>query len=440
MEYDEYLILKRMYCMRNSSPCHTKENMKSATKWLFFVLIIFLAACSAGNEQAKSPAAETQECIGDVEDFIYQLPTGLFYNIPDDIEGVLPKPSWEFVLEIPADSMDSYAYIETTREKDGKQEIWILTDAHYIVYQPELDEHFVVSKHPQNTSDIEQSALKVEQLVLAKDSRLWGRNTIDGSLNGLRQAPLFSFYNEEKKQFELIDSEFQFKADLLQDWISCASYHERGLLVVNDFNDHFWVFHPTDGLFIFDPVAQTINEFHELDNLRLCNAAITPDGTALLQKVEKWSSWRLDEGEILKFDPNTKTLETVDRPFLPWPDYGKMVASNDGSIYLGIHGYYTTNGNWHLMNPHPVAYIDLGKSSVTFNWQQPDLMSQSSNGYLWFSNIVHDSLGQSGTAWLDPETGEGCWFTSYGGKVVEDSQGTYWIVVDGKLYKNSELN
>ena len=413
--------------------------MKHSIKWLF-LLTIFLSACSAGNEQTKNPAAETQECIGDVEAFIYQLPTGLFFNIPEDIEGVLPKPSWEFVFEIPADSMDSYAYIETTREKNGEQEIWILIDAHYIVYQPGLDDHFIVPNNPQNASDIVKSVLSVEQLVVAQDGRLWGRNIIHGDkINGLGQIPLFSVYNEEKKQFELIDSDFQFNGSLLQNYC-CVSYLEPGLLVETDANNNYWIFHPTNGLFKFDPVKQTIDEFHELDNLQFNDAAIALDDTIFLHEMEDWFNLRLNRGELLEFNPETRVLKPLRTPIRPWPDYGKIIATIDGNVWLGIHGYYSPNGIWHLKNSHPIGYITLGSDTEKYNWQQAGLISQSSNGYLWFSNNVWEGLGQSGTAWLDPETGEGCWFTSYGGNVVEDSQGTYWIVVDGKLYKNDELN
>ena len=227
-----------------------------------------------------------------------------------------PSLHAKFVFEIPADSMDSYAYIETAREKDGEQQIWILTDAHYIVYQPGLDDHFIVPKYPQNASDIVKSVLSVEQLVVAQDGSVWGRNIIHGDkTNGLGQIPLFSVYNEEKKQFELIDSEFKFNGSYLQDYY-CTYYIEPRLLIETDANNNYWIFHPTNGLYKFDPAKQTLDEFHELDNLRFCDAAIAPDGTIFLQILEDdntiWTSrLKLHRGELLKFNPETKILKPL---------------------------------------------------------------------------------------------------------------------------------
>ena len=40
-----------------------------------------------------------------------------------------------------------------------------------------------------------------------------------------------------------------------------------------------------------------------------------------------------------------------------------------------------------------------------------------------------------GTAWYDPETGEGCMFTNIHGTIIEDDEQVLWMLLDEKLYK-----
>jgi hypothetical protein len=41
----------------------------------------------------------------------------------------------------------------------------------------------------------------------------------------------------------------------------------------------------------------------------------------------------------------------------------------------------------------------------------------------------------TGTAWYNPETGEGCMFTSFSARITEDDQQQLWMFAGGKLYR-----
>jgi hypothetical protein len=48
-----------------------------------------------------------------------------------------------------------------------------------------------------------------------------------------------------------------------------------------------------------------------------------------------------------------------------------------------------------------------------------------------------ESNFSTGMAWLDPDSGEGCWFTTEIGSIFEDSQKRAWFVAGDRLYSLS---
>ena len=61
---------------------------------------------------------------------------------------------------------------------------------------------------------------------------------------------------------------------------------------------------------------------------------------------------------------------------------------------------------------------------------------ESTDGRIWFHIARSDEWKtiRSGTAWFDPVTREGCWFTSEAGPLAEDPAGNLWLLIDGVLY------
>ena len=66
----------------------------------------------------------------------------------------------------------------------------------------------------------------------------------------------------------------------------------------------------------------------------------------------------------------------------------------------------------------------------------PEIMLESSNGVLWFDRFT-DNSQVDGTAWYNPETGQGCMFTNLVSTIAEDANHTLWFVARERLYKLS---
>jgi hypothetical protein len=110
-----------------------------------------------------------------------------------------------------------------------------------------------------------------------------------------------------------------------------------------------------------------------------------------------------------------------------------MLVDHRGRLWLGAMGYMETDGSLYLL--HPDAPMVWENRSEFLYWSPPTLLLESSNGLLWYSEYHDMSLLGEGTAWYDPETGEGCLFTNVASNVVEDEDKQLWMVADGKLYR-----
>ena len=203
----------------------------------------------------------------------------------------------------------------------------------------------------------------------------------------------------------------------------------------HELNSIIWIVHWREVLYSYDPTQGESNHYEILLDTMVHDMEVSPSGIIYFKLLSHWSDFDLSPGELFKFNPRTDKLSEIETPLMPWPNFGKLLSTENGTLWIGIHGYQLKDGSWHLNNPRPRAYINRGQSTERYNWDQPDLIMQSSNGYLWYTNYSYDTLSVNGSAWYNPKTDNGCWFSSYGKKMAEDSNKTLWMVFNGKLFR-----
>ncbi len=355
----------------------------------------------------------------------------------------LPESPWQFVTNLPDPyySPHSALYIEKIRLIAGEREFWMTSRYHFnqkgfLLYRPESGNSFEVEGLTKDETGKYLPFVYIDsQLLIANDGSVWGRNYVNDLVpedSGL--VPLFSKYNEDGQYFEVDTAGPYFDYLELKHYVGFLDEEFLDILVLVGPKGKFWVFHHS-GLFSYDPLTQEIQDYPELVDLPVVVAAFSPKGTIYILKAENWDSMGLGEDELFEFDPESRDLVALDPPDLLWPDYGGFLVTQGGDLWINVHGYRSPDGTWHILNTDTEDYVMRGRTSATYNWAVPRLVTETSNGILWFTNDASETLGNTGTAWLDPQTGEGCWFMNNVGYVVEDAQHTLWMLVDAKLYK-----
>ena len=145
-----------------------------------------------------------------------------------------------------------------------------------------------------------------------------------------------------------------------------------------------------------------------------------------------------------KFTIYSPTTEDVQQ-YLGLPLFDKSTAvsvlffDRNGRLWIDNKGWldFTNPAKpiWYEIIPSPVFLtndgwfdIRIGDGQISkYGWLVPSEISQSTNGWFWFTTGRDD--------WLNPKKGEWCLFTTGSSPVVEDNDRNLWIVVFDKLYK-----
>lgn len=201
--------------------------------------------------------------------------------------------------------------------------------------------------------------------------------------------------------------------------------------IILDHNDIFWFFVPKDGIYSFDPAtAELIQHYSGLE--KYADIALTNDNNFFVLWKFTLSTSKLEENSIAFFDSHTNELKTIAIPSKKWPVFGDILVTSTDNLWGDAVGYRDTGGEWHLIYPAPWKHFFQSNVLSPLRWENPHIYMESSNGWLWFGRHY---LTESGMAWLDPETGEGCWFMAYDyTNLIEDSEHNMWLIANDSLY------
>jgi hypothetical protein len=107
---------------------------------------------------------------------------------------------------------------------------------------------------------------------------------------------------------------------------------------------------------------------------------------------------------------------------------------------MGVMGWRTALGKWVKFNPYMNEYMLMNEiQGLSRFYLPPRIVYESSDGRLWFilDRTEEWKTLRSGIAWYDPNTNEGCWFTTDGFNIVEDDNDQLWILTGKDLYSYS---
>ncbi len=399
-------------------------------KWLFLVLLIFLLLIFVMTRRQLRINGMT--CIKPFHEFAY-LPD----ETPRPISEVLPGHSWQVEATIPGpeNATDSFSdiQIELARTKNGEGEIWLYQHPLYSQDGTVSKEGSFTIYHPQSQTWGEVPALigdtnlAVSKLFVASDGTVWGGISIRQPHPISPTDPVLGRFNESTQQFEAAVGGLEIPITVEQGLIS------ELIEIVLDKEDIFWIFGPDDSIYRYDPEAQTTERYAGLPRTDMVSlsTALASDGSIYFRD----SFFSEAEELLFQFFPETREFVALEVPREPWDFSGGLLVDHRDRLWLGAMGYMERDGSLHLL--HRNALKAWENRSEFLYWSLPTLLFESSNGLLWYAEYHDMSLLGEGTAWYDPETGEGCLFTNLASNIVEDAEKQLWMVANGKLYRYS---
>jgi hypothetical protein len=402
---------------------------------IFITCLGLLASCNPITQENNTTATQDEwSCINTFDDFLYQMVkidrNDERYNPPT----AHPSSPWEFNAEIPESALGSdWTNMELARTYFEQTELWIRSHENIIKYNVETKDFSIISNSPFDKSGEFYEDVEVRNLFLTAAGKITGVNEPKNYKTvWQKKIPLLSVYNEVENRFEFYDMGLEYREE--QVGFGSVGMIPRDGVIIAQSCGLIWIYQQQDGLYSYNPESSELQHYETSFDGVIQRMVASKEGYLLFSQ-KKEESWEISPGELVKYYPASQTIENIKVPFPHWPDYGTLLYTDSGDLWIGIHGYRSKDGSWVLKSPNRSDYIHLGASSESYNWGQPTLLLQSSNGYLWYTNETGEALGVNGSAWYDPVSEQGCWFTTESGNIVEDDQKNLWLAIDKKIYK-----
>jgi len=398
--------------------------MKKNKRLLFLSLLVLLVLPGACTPVHSGP--DFGPCIASFQDFAFTDRYNSQYQF------ALPDHPWVAVADIPPVPEGYYSSVPILTYRDTAEgpEIWIaeyyrglgggVTDV-YLIYNTHSEKWSAISAEVWNTD------WRVAELFVTHNGQVWGIlrwNSNAGDRPQMDRIPAFGRFNDEMQRFELVEG-----LEIVTD----SGISE----VLIDYQGTYWIFVARDGLYRYVAGSDEIEKQFDLpkDPLWGFDAALAPDGSLYYKRTDfsTIKDYTIHDGSMFHYIPETEELITMQLPQEPWPIFRGMVVDHQNRLWLGAIGYRDADESWHFIHPDPQAFINTHAGSLVM--PSPRILFESSDGIIWYFNFLDDVMSEGeGTAWYDPETGEGCVITSAASTVVEDSQLRLWLVADKKLY------
>jgi hypothetical protein len=384
---------------------------------IVFTCALFLVACgNSSNSQALpiTQGGSENSCIPAITTFAFPVrPENS--SSQSVLPTKLPGSPWQVEVQLPTlpDGGLETNWILATHASNQHEEIWVRRQWTVIGKNNNrmTDELWVYSTDIRQWRSVPEQLADnslIGELFAATNGTLWSHNYI--SKPG---EALFSIYNENTKQFEPEN----------------ATTGIPDGKIVQDQNGVIWVIPYQDHIYSYNTVTEQIQKYTTLPGPVVYDAALARDGSIYILKGSSYLVTASDE-ELFHFDPKTAKVERIGVPLDPFPVFLHLLVDHTGRLWLDDRGWMDSNGKWYQLLHSPIFITQNLESGADYRWQTPNIMLESSDGRLWFKS-------DNGLAWLDPQKGEWCWFTTYPSNIVEDQQHNLWIVADNKLYKDS---
>lgn len=404
---------------------------KSKRKLIFLTVTVFLLVLFVYQSlQPVSTLPLDDQCIASFDTFAFTFPD---INRQTQ-EVILPLPPWEAIAtlpdvkNLPAGRVSRKLEVEAVRQNGENREIWVSNPRSdegsvYLTYFEDVQEWIQIP------SQFEDDFSPVESLHISSEGSVWKVSLLSGQI-------VFSVFDDLSKRFVEQDRvtipfwQLNTKSRTYDVFDNVKTFWDE--------NDIFWIFSSNDAVYNFDPATQQLNRLASLEEYE------TLTDLAYDQNNEVFFSAYVPGGQTvlratLQYNLSTNELADISPSKMP-TSYVSLVDL-EGNLWLGnSYGYRTPKGNWTRIHPEPIKF--WWHMDFLDDWRYyvpPRPVQQTSDGRIWF--VINRSQEwktlRSGIAWFDPNTKEGCWFTSEGAQIVEDSQQNLWVIIENTLYKYS---
>lgn len=373
--------------------------------------------------EAVSHLPENDECIDSFDTFVYTFP---------DVDGpvqeeILPLSPWQAVSSVPVEGSSNQLEVTVLRTVAGSPEIWLSKPPSnqvdsFLVYQPDVQKWQIIP------SQIANSKTTVESIHVSRDQSIWGISLEMNPHDYLTSRIVFSIFDDASKRFVE-----RYTQEIPSDW-SLSTKSEEYMItelgpVLWDPNEIFWIFSGGDAIYTFDPLHQQLKRHSSLEEYRTPSDLVhDPNRHIFFHTLGATYQYTIATEKITEIDTPNETLLGI-----KLVDHAGNLWMNDG------YGWQAPEGEWQTLHPDPINYWwyqDVG--AYWRYYSPPDPFFESSDGRIWFRAYRSNEGNtlRSGMAWFDPTTREGCWFTTEGAQIVEDTQQNLWMVINNVLYKH----
>jgi hypothetical protein len=376
-------------------------------------------------------------CVGSFHDFVFQIAEDGTRLVDGNGPAQQTIPAWPWrehsLLEYEQAEAPNLLWfsVAAVREIGEETEIWLYAYGDdLIIFRPDQQRYEQVSSTPVDEHQQPIPNLRLWQLHVNQRGKLWAQYApVPG--HGVNEFPLLSSYNANTGTFEAIPTIYIEYAPF--DPPASASSPASHFVTLGS-DGKFWIIHHQQAAVRFDPQTGDSVKYLELANMGPAEYAPSLNGGLYILKYP-YADRSLDPGDLLHFDPQSRSLSPVALADETWPSHGRLHTSKDGKLWIGFNGYLSSDGEWNAINPFLQTYADSGSMSAHYQWDIPKFYKETSDGRLWFARPPSDGSGARGMAWYQPATGEGCWFIdnkTY--PFSEDRSGRLWMVVGRQLY------
>ncbi len=409
---------------------------------LMLLALSNLSAC-ATRVEVTDPVTILPDgpCIASFDAFAFSTP---------DLDGptqevILPLEPWQVETSLPETAYPDQFRVGAVRTFGDAIEVWLqipvwfseVRPYRFLVYRSDTKAWRDISPQIENGLDI------VDRLFVSEDGAIWGRGrTSWGSElwpeeRDLVGKPALSRYNETTQHFEHVQTTDEIPIGRMDTRDTNAITHWNEVLM--DSRGVFWFFVFKDAIYSYNPASQEVARHAELSEFdAIHQIALAPDGSIYFTSYGAQDVHYLQDGQIFQFLPATGEIKPVEIPRQRWPPVAWILVDHSGRLWLDTFGWREPDGEWHRFHPQMSrfmrvnAFLDLWK----YYWP-PRVFLESSDGRLWFriDRSSDQRAYKTGIAWYDPETREGCWFTSEGTNIFEDGRQVLWLATAGKLYR-----
>nr|MCU0475480.1 hypothetical protein [Anaerolineae bacterium] len=353
-------------------------------------------------------------CLFDFDTFAYR------YRWFNDVD-ILPLYPWENRQFSRASS------IEFSRVIDNQQELWFRTHPDFPPIEGRVFNRDTKTWHTLDLSDhTERFFDSVVNFTADKSGQVWGVASRQITINGrTRHKAVLVRYDEEQDRFIVIaepeDGDFE----------NSSRYSISNAKILTDSLERVWMIFSIASshlFYVYDPKSQEFKKLPEHNGFSYPRVTISDTGEVYISTVlfdNALLYQNPSQPAFARYSAETEQWVDVDLPEGFQPVEGNIGFDARGRLHIGTSAWRGIDNRWHITDN--VAMFDED------TYPNIELKFVSSDGRLWFTRRQID---MSGTGWYNPDTLEGCMFTTFTPlSIIEDHNQYLWMVVDGSIYR-----